>query len=371
MKKGRAILLVGAAAIAAAAVLSGCTKSTFSSHRGELIQFATVSRGSAATKTSYGDEPADGEKQAINWVNNDVITIASPDATVQNGTGNISHYVITGAFSGVPSTATVKNEGANGLMWGDEGTYRFYGVYPKASSKGISVDLSGKVSANMDESQTNTLGSKKKKSSDQTITYKVYEPDMNLAYMTAATTVDTKDKQWNGKVSLEFFPAFTAFEFNVSSQDDDPIEITQIQLVEDSADAGLSGAYSMSAGTRAAQSASIKTLNTTTGEGESAAGVTVTSTEGASFTLFTAPVKNTKALKLRVTSKDDNGSKTSFVSLTYAKDFETHVAGDAVQFEAGHKYRINMLKLPSSQWKISISVDLEPWGTGEETVMYI
>ena len=47
-------------------------------------------------------------------------------------------------------------------------------------------------------------------------------------------------------------------------------------------------------------------------------------------------------------------------------------AGMALQFEAGHKYRINMLKLPSSQWKISIAPVFEDWvDAKQEVVIYI
>lgn len=380
MKKSTNIFLA-CVAIASAALLAGCTKNPFSSHGGKLIRFATISNGSSSTKTAYGvDGTIDGKTyQALDWKDGDVITVASPQAVVQNGSGNSSNYVVTVTSTGLRSKGTVANQGGNGLAWLDEepaNGYDFYAIYPETSDA-ISVATSGVVKATLPEPQTNTATTKTVtvQDGDSEITYTLYEPDMSLAFMSAAVhEIASSDDP----VSLEFYPAFTAFEFNVSSKDED-VEILEIQLVGDATDAGLSGSYSFDAGSLAAQSATEKTatLNTatTTGEGESATttGVTVTTTEGASFTLFTAPVTNTKALKLRVTSKDDEGTKTGYVMLTYATAVEGgHAAGDPVIFQAGHKYRINMLKLEGSKWKFAISLDgkVLPWIYTEEHSTY-
>ncbi|MBQ6542427.1 MAG: hypothetical protein IJL73_08145 [Lachnospiraceae bacterium] len=392
MERRRTILLA-CAAIAGAAMLCGCSKTEGGMHLSGAIQFGMASRGGQSTKTVYGDDVEKNNKkyQALNWAEGDVVTIASPQAVVQNdpNAAHASNYVISQVTAtGVPSRAKVVNEAANGLMWLDNiDTYDFYGIYPKHQTGLITLTQNGAVEATIPEEQTNEASEKTKKSKDESVTYTVYEPDMNYAFMIGALK-SFKPKSNTQIVPLRFYPAFTAFEFNVSSQDD-PIEITEIQLEAQGSDV-LSGTFSTNAAdsTLASVNASGKktaTLKTTTEkqtevDGETVTevtGVGVTATEGASFTLFTLPKDNTQALKLRVTSKDGDATKTSYVMLTYAKEGKdldaetTHAAKTPVVFKAGHKYRINMLKLPSSQWKITISVHLEPWETGEETVIYI
>ena len=394
MKTRLTTLLWVCAAIAGAALLSGCSKSSFSHFGGNQVRFATVSGGSVSTKTAYGDDK-DG-KQALNWVSGDVITIASPQAEVQNVGGHASNYVVTLKENGegVPSYGTVANEGSNGLAWLDtdpEKGYDFFGIYPKTSNAISVVPSTGVVTATLPESQTNEASTETKSAGEgeDAITYTIYKPDMSLAFMSAAASeVSSSDNP----VQLVFYPSFTAFEFNVSSKDED-VEILSIQLVADDTDAniGLSGTYTFNAGELASENkASLTTLNktatlnlaTTTEATESTeattTGVTVTKTAGASFTLFTAPVANTKALKLRVTSKDEKGTKTSWVMLTYAtagKDLDaetTHSAGDPVIFEAGHKYRINMLKLDGNKWKYAIDLGghVLPWIYSEESTVF-
>ena len=394
MKTRLTTLLWVCAAIVGAALLSGCSKSSFSHFGGKQIRFATVSGGSVSTKTAYGDDK--GGKQALNWVSGDVITIASPQAEVQNVGGHASNYVVTLKENGegVPSYGTVANEGSNGLAWLDtdpEKGYDFFGIYPKTSNAISVVPSTGVVTATLPESQTNEASTETKSAGEgeDAITYTIYKPDMSLAFMSAAASgVKSSDKT----VSLEFFPAFTAFEFNVSSQGEE-IEVLSIQLVADAEDAeetedkeGLSGTYTFDAGELTSENkASLTTLNktatlnlaTTTEATESTeattTGVKVTKTEGASFTLFTAPVANTKALTLKVKSKDgENATKTDTVILKYGEKATEHTPGDAVVFEAGHKYRINMLKLRSSKWRIIIKPEFKDWIVIEEgTMLYI
>ena len=101
---------------------------------------------------------------------------------------------------------------------------------------------------------------------------------------------------------------------------------------------------------------------------------TVTAAEGLTFTVFTLPLVNEDALRVRFTSKDgDEDTKTSWIDLKYSNsEAAGDNAGKALQFQAGHKYRINMLKLPSNQWKITIAAVFEEWVEAEdEVVIYI
>ena len=373
MRKSRTILLA-CAAIACAALTTGCTKGRVFSHGGEAIRFTTASGGGYTTKTVYGDDvETDGvKKQALNWVDGDVITIASPQAEVQNVGGHASNYVIVSPTAGVPSKGSVQNEGDNGLMWGDDAdaTYDFYAVYPKMRD-GLTLDpATGLVTAGIPAEQalTGTATTKTVGEGDDAITYKVYAPDMDYAYMTAATKGVTPSEDANA-VSLTFNPAFTAFEFNVSSQDDE-IELTQFQILspEGSSD-NLAGTFTMTAGSLTTASATSGTASVTVPMTE-----TVTAAEGLTFTVFTLPLVNEDALRVRFTSKDgDEDTKTSWIDLKYSNsEAAGDNAGKALQFQAGHKYRINMLKLPSNQWKITIAAEFEEWVEAEdEVVIYI
>jgi hypothetical protein len=166
-------------------------------------------------------------------------------------------------------------------------------------------------------------------------------------------------------VVLHFKPAWTAVEFNLSSLDDD-IEITEVQLVADATSNDyLAGPFTMTAGNLASAAVTTdsasKTVTLSAGDG-----VTVTKTEGATFTMLLLPVANTAALKLRITSKEGDGTKTSVVSLTKN--------GAPFVFEAGKKIRINGLKAPGSSWKIFIATDIlnvEEWGDPVDTTLIV
>ena len=352
MKTRLTIFLSVCAAIAGAALLSGCSKGAVIELGGEAIRFAATSGGSVSTKTEYGDD-ASG-KQALNWVSGDVVTIASPQAVVQNGSDHASNYVVAGTpTTGVPSTAKVTNEGTNGLMWVDgvTGTYTFYGVYPKTSTNISLAPTNGSVTATIPAAQTLQTALSDKKtvgSGDAAISYTVYPPDMQYAYMTAVyQTAPTSET-----LPLVFNPAFTAVEFNVSSKDN-AIKLKEIGLY--AASDNLAGDFTMTAGSLEGVSVASPSKSVTMSLGEG--GVDITKAAGATFTLFMVPVQNSGALTMKFT---EDGVGTCTHALTYATAgtdigaTTTHEAGAPVKFIAGHKYRINMLKLPSNRWNFKL-----------------
>ena len=202
MRNCRTILLV-CAAIAGATLLSGCQKiGVRNPYAGQAIRFAAGSRGTQSTKTVYGEDDVKESTtyQALNWKVNDLITIASEQAEVQNIGGNASDYKVTKVVEGVPSTATVVNADVNGLMWSDNESvtnYQFYAAYPAVGTKGTNLTLTAKgaFSATIPSTQS-LVGQPEEKTDpkgDASITYKVYAPEMDFAYMTAAASV-TIDK---------------------------------------------------------------------------------------------------------------------------------------------------------------------------------
>ena len=195
---------------------------------------------------------------------------------------------------------------------------------------------------------------------------------MNYAFMTAAKEKVAPSTEENA-VSLTFDPAFTAFEFNVSSQDEGEIELTAFEILSPNNETvkrndKLAGKFSMTAGDFSSiviDESATQSIKVSMGDAK-----IVDDKTGLTFTVFALPVKNTDPLRIRFTSNEGDGTKTSWLDLKYSDDEAKagENAGKALQFEAGHKYRINMLKLPSSQWKITIKPIFEAWEKAEEEV---
>ena len=261
-------------------------------------------------------------------------------------------------------------------MWLDNiDTYDFYAIYPKNETGVITLTQNGAVEATIPAAQdltgtpTTKSESKTNEVTGQTLTvnYKVYAPDMKYAFMTGALK-SFKPTSNTQTVPIVFNPAFTAFEFNVSSQDD-PIELTKFEIVSSDGSDKLAGKFTMTAGGTDV-SATGATSSVTA---DLSAADAIDATNGLNFTVFTVPVTNTQPLRIKFTSKDGETTKTSWLDLKYSNNAAAgDNAGKAVQFLAGHKYRIHMLKLPASQWKITIAAVLEDWiPAEEEIVIYI
>lgn len=353
------------AAAGAVLLASGCTKGGWNG--GRQIQFGVTS-GSAATKAVYGADNASHSTQAIDWETGDGIVIASPQATVTSNEGvHVARYQVatvtqTGTSTDVVSKGQLELADANGFEWPDEdpaGGYTFYAAYP--STLGLGTD--GTVTASI---ATPTLGTAVDKTvyldadgkvsyteTATSYTYKAYPADKSQFVLTAHTHVAAS----GSGVTLGFDPAFTAIEFNVTSADDD-FTLTKAELIASGSDY-LTGQFTMTAGslaTAAVAADSKKTENQTVAVTLDNA---ITQTQGVTFTLFTLPVTNQSAYQLRLTTGDGQTA-----TLTLNK------AGEAYPFQAGEKYRINLLKL-GGQWKykIELAPDALPWdliGEGEE-----
>ena len=363
MKKGgmimkRTIRNLALAAVLGSAIFTGCEKDGMESRVGEAVRFSVTSSGAPTTKTSYGDD-VDGF-QLINWRANDTIQIWSDNATHRYG--NDQHwadYYVTGATTeGHKSKATLSAEqlfntdndspvqSANGLVWGEEGETKecqFWGIYPsKKNNPAITLEDSV-VTATLPASYALATSSTK---TDNSISYKVCAPDMNYAFMTAAQKVTGTPSA----VDLEFNAAFTAIEIYLSSADDD-IAVTSVGL--QSASTNLSGKYTMTAG-------NLNTVQTLDG-GEASKAVTytasssvaVTKGSGLNVTFFTIPKTNAGVISL-IVNTDQGRAKLKFLQ----KGTST-----AYPFEAGHKYRIHLLKM-GGKWQILFGDDkltVEPW----------
>lgn len=345
-----------AALLGALVLLGGCNKTGLTGKGGE-ITFGSVSNG-AQTRAQYGDDftnPNDNKLYtAINWEVGDIVRIISPEAAVTGDGSNLhwADYTVKSVSEQSDGTsAALVNTNPNGLAWTGKETYSFYSVYPSTTPISLEEATYGQVSAdfiNAAQTLPATTATKTVGEGEEAITYTVYTPDIKSAVMTAAVA-GVKENAEKPQVKLHFKPAWTAVEINLSSLDDD-IDVIEVQLVADAESTDyLAGPFTMTAGNLASvavnTASASKTVTLSAGEG-----VTVTKTAGATFTMLLLPVNNTAALKLRITSKEGDGTKTSVVTLKKS--------GQPFVFEAGKKVRINGLKAPGSSWKIFYAPDI-------------
>lgn len=166
--------------------------------------------------------------ERIDWIEGDKIEIYSPDAA----NGPTSHYQVTGFVSGDESEddgtnkgedyATLIREGSSGLQWAkgidDEGTHRFYAMYPSSKmfdpnsesnvAKGIYMD--GSIVKGIVPIEQNPISVEPVEKDG--VTHYVAKPNMNYAYMVAKSTA----KRADGSVSLSFVPIVTAVKVELS-----------------------------------------------------------------------------------------------------------------------------------------------------------
>ena len=209
---------------ATALLLTGCNPILPSG--GKSVKFTANSKSQPATKTTYAGNTASTTHEDIYWSPNDAIRIYSGDPSVvrpviqtENGVCADYKLVVPNATS---TRASLENEASNGLEWLDDPTgtaVTFYAVYPR-STRGSE---SGWFTMNIPSKQNFAAPTK---------------TNMEHAYMLAQNTLTRS--QFNSKVSLDFYPAFTAFQINLKSKDD---ELTLEKFRIYSEDNHLAGDY--------------------------------------------------------------------------------------------------------------------------------
>ncbi len=386
MKKAMVYFLL----LAGTLLLAGCQKEGRSGSESSLIQF--TAGACPETKTAYGDYDYDANNnpvwQRIDWQLNDKIRIFSPEAAdryhsekhyadyrvvkvTPNGRESVAEIInsdITidenGYQVGVSNPAAAENDNVNGLVWGAESKYTFYGTYPV---------LNGSVATTSGTPSATFTGLKI--DSDQG------EGDLSenmpeYGYLTAAKA----DVSNGTNVRLEFEPAFTAFEVTLEAEKDAG-EITVLSFELESGEEAISGPFTVSyAGTTRSFDCSSATGMT--------AGITFptgttikpkTETEAAktlNFTVFALPQDLTQ-LTLRFTVLDENDEEVErSLDLSYAKATtvgdKTYAAGDFVEFAACKKHRIYGIAMPNEVWRFAIQLSgvAMPWELKNSTTSF-
>lgn len=412
MKKTMTYLLL----LAGTLLLAGCQKEGGLFGGNGEIRFSASARPD--TKTVYGGyykenddhnwekvDPADATWQSIDWTAGDEIRIYSDKAVRRVGFESgaaadaLYHwadYSLTNVTAGTANTeagwssatlVNMSNDGTgdpydqekvgdayhvgNGLMWPDSDPAKFYAVYPRLrpiswipEDEGTAADppaeeddpyqyallgVSGKFPLNIPDQQD----------------FSVRGNLSEYGYMTAMGSGKASDKN----VTLEFSPAFTAFEISIRSEGD-PIELSQFKLVSED-DSALYGHFTVkydASGNRTFICDPANAEGTTGKEivvnlsGQVAPSKTDAETKDLTFTVLAMP-QDFEKLRVEFTKKTGETSKLALREADVVTTSGT-TPGDYVKFNKCVKHRIYGLFLPNGE--LLISVGTAPWLAGGE-----
>ena len=341
MRKITNIILLSAGILLS---LTGCQKGNEAENSDGAVRFSASTN--AETRTAYSGV-RDDQKERIDWSADDKIMIWSDNAAVPEGrtpyfAGNpkLAVYGLTNIkTSDIKSVANITSQSSALHYPENDQACQFWAVYPAEavteSPVGNTVPL--KISAEQTLAEnTNTTATD----------LNDYVPDMKEAYMLAYAS---GAKESGPAVDLLFKPAFTDFEFNITTKLDKDLTITAVELVSTST--ALSGDFTATCtdGTWGFEIANdaAKAVKAVLPEG----GLTIkkNAMETLSLNVFALP-QNLKDLKVIFTTSEG----TKAMKLTLPSD-KTQMK----EFAACKKHRINGLILPTGWFFDYITIDLQ------------
>lgn len=226
--------------------LSGCNDSIETVgtpvQTGDEIQFGSfLSNSLVQTRTVYGNptefNDANGrypKSYPVNWEDGDEIMIFCPQAS-QPSNGRVKYRITPDQSKPAMAVRVDKIEDV-GLQWGtgegENGTHRFYGIYPASAVKGTAEESQeGKITFNIPELQK--VGKWKiSKNADGSITYNGIA-NTDYAYMYAFTSVNKNEVTDQNPVNLQFRPLTTVLEVIVNGPNaaDETINVTNLNII--------------------------------------------------------------------------------------------------------------------------------------------
>ena len=327
--------------------LTGCQKGT-TVGSGKDVKFK-ASANNLETRTAFGDVVTENNVaiQRIDWKSGDKLLIWSDNAVVRenrshpsfssNNTHIATYSVSNIRAEGRKSVANIDDPAGFGLRYQDDPSlkYAFWGIYPAgAVSANPSVNNSAELT--LYDTQTGV------------------EPDMNQAFMTAVALNTEAEKP----VELQFYPAFTTFEFILQGGDDDDYSLTITKFALESEGEGgtdLAGKFvaTCSDGTwtyDCEDEGNSRLITVTFPEP-----LTVTKGTTASFRFFALPQDLTN---LRITFWTNEGTKSTKLMKKGTVN-QSNGDGEYMTF-AGTKYhKIKGLVLPAGMYFSYITLDLQ------------
>lgn len=353
--------------------LAGCQKGTTPGQmNGKAVQFSAKS-ATFATRTSFSGEGTvtDATKKAdefgrnilkherIDWVAGDKVLIASDNATLMNdrNTHYATYTVANVEDKGDISEADLEEmAGPDELFFTGADSYTFWGIYP--ASVGVGTDLlQNKASFTINDAQEMATAT------DEPIEVTVDEVTKKLTTlpgdMTQAVMLALADNQTEKSVEMEFYPAFTAFEFTLNSATSDIILkelIIKRALDSETKDRSLAGTVAATiktnGGSTFVNTPSDKALTITFPEN-----TTITTTDYVTFTVFALP-EDIEGLNLEFHLGAD-GSEIQYANLKQT----VNGVKKNINFEKCKKHCLRGIAVPGG-WNfkyLTLDIDVLDW----------
>ena len=225
MRTMRRIMNAVASAAVCALALSGCAREAMEKDPGAVRFGFTASPTTTRTQFERDVTPS-GQgitSEHVYWKSGDAVTVCSDVAANAAGT---SHSAVYTASVSSDSQTEVPATSADGLRWQNDGTHKFFAVY--GSGAGITME---KVTGSMPATQSLVWNTEKT----------VGKAPMEYGFM-----VSTKESVKSDVVELEFNQIYTAFQFTVSSGDNDAVSLTGFTL--SSTSTALAGGFEVEYG---------------------------------------------------------------------------------------------------------------------------
>lgn len=365
--KNRALFFAFLLPALATMVLAGCDP-TFNTD-GRKVKFTAVSKSALATKTAYTRQGQTGGQtyQTIAWNEGDKIRIFCPKVegevySYNDGTATYTEtdprfsldymyadYTVQQIDnSDFPkSKASLANVDPNGLIWAGTQDATFYAAYPYDTKicSNISSQLRFAVEVPVGNYGSSASGLQ---TGDSTFV-------KNLSLLAIQKDVNNGDQ-----VNLDFYPAFSAFEFVLNSADETNLTIDWFELFTDTEATNefLTGLcyYDLNALSGSNHFLPNSALSFDDGGKSIKVNVnkTASATTAASFTLFALPCTFNQ-LSIRVAFTPAGGSQMT-------KTLKLKQNNDWISFPAGHKARIHGLALEGGKkWQLIIKTDVKDW----------
>lgn len=339
MKK---IMLI-ASLIGGLTLLAGCQKEF---GRGGEIRFVASSVAGPGTRAEYsGQGTMSGGLltwERIDWKTGDEVRIWSDAAKTAAGASYSDYRVSTVTKkSDTRSQAPVVNAAGSGLKWdGVESACGFWSVYP-ASMAGTGTTKI--VNLSIADAQT---------------------PSDGLASAPMVAAVDNVTPE--SAVTLEYYPAFTAFEITLASADKD---ITLNSFALTSTSTALSGSYQAEILAGAKDDGNTKSVFTCPGRTDANGKVeftfdpkpTITTSKSTTFTVLALPQNLTDlTIEFNVTI----GGNAAVRKLALNQN------GSPIVFNGLSKHRIYGLAMPGDFWQVTIQSDVNEWVVKDATTSF-
>ena len=296
--------------------LAGCQKGTTPANlTGKAIHFSAAA-GSVDTRTAFsGDGTQDGTKtdefgrklltwERIDWAVGDAVMIASDKATIyQDPNTHFATYTVasvsTSADKKVSEAELDEKAGSEELFFTGADSYTFWGIYPAAVGVGADL-LNGEASYTINGAQP--ANAPTATASDPVTVDGVTKKLTTLsADMTQAIMLAKAENQTAESVVMQFYPAFTAFEFTLNSLTSD-LELKTLEI-KDAAGKSIAGDVVATISTGGASTFAIPESTKTSLIYTFPEGTKITKTDYLTFTVFALP-EDILGLDLKFTMAD-------------------------------------------------------------------